>query len=128
MRSSAEHVVARKASRSREHKPVQGSGSQLKFARGAWLVYSTKPTPSRDDMVAESRGAWCGGYSEFTGFAAVHHKTVGFLSCSTKPRLETRQAETRSGRAEKLRSGGHTVGSQGSCREDADCGKGMADR
>jgi hypothetical protein len=34
---------------------VQGSGSQQKSARGVWLVYSTKLTPSRDDVVAKSR-------------------------------------------------------------------------
>jgi hypothetical protein len=34
--------------------PVQDSGSLRKSARGVWLVYSTKPTPSRDDVVAKS--------------------------------------------------------------------------
>jgi hypothetical protein len=42
-------MVERKARRSREHELVQGSGSQPESARGVWLVYSTKPTPSRDD-------------------------------------------------------------------------------
>jgi hypothetical protein len=34
--------------------PVQGSGSQPEFAHEVWLFYSTKPTPSRDDMAAKS--------------------------------------------------------------------------
>jgi hypothetical protein len=34
--------------------PVQGSGSQPESARGVWLDYSTKPTPSRDDVAAKS--------------------------------------------------------------------------
>jgi hypothetical protein len=34
--------------------PVQRSGSQPKSTRGVWLVYSTKPTPSRDDVAAKS--------------------------------------------------------------------------
>jgi hypothetical protein len=34
--------------------PVQGSGSQPKSARGVWLVYTTKPTLSRDDVAAKS--------------------------------------------------------------------------
>jgi hypothetical protein len=42
-------MVARKARRSRGQEPVQGSSSQSESARGVWLVYSTKPTPSRDD-------------------------------------------------------------------------------
>jgi hypothetical protein len=33
---------------------VQGSGSQSKSTRGVWLVYSTKPTPSRDDVATKS--------------------------------------------------------------------------
>jgi hypothetical protein len=33
---------------------VQGSGSQPKSACGVWFVYSTKPTPSRDDVAAKS--------------------------------------------------------------------------
>jgi hypothetical protein len=33
---------------------VQGSSSQPKSARRVWLVYSTKPTPSRDDVAAKS--------------------------------------------------------------------------
>jgi hypothetical protein len=37
--------------------PMQGSGSQLESARGVWLVYSTKPTPSWDDVAAKS---WVG--------------------------------------------------------------------
>jgi hypothetical protein len=37
--------------------PVQGSGSKPESARGVWLVYSTKPTSSRDDMAAKS---WVG--------------------------------------------------------------------
>jgi signal transduction histidine kinase len=31
------------------NEPVQGSASQLESARGVWLVYSTKLTPSQDD-------------------------------------------------------------------------------
>jgi hypothetical protein len=27
--------------------------------------------------VVKSRGAWRGGYTEFAGFMAVHHKTIG---------------------------------------------------
>jgi hypothetical protein len=34
--------------------PVQGSGSQPKSARGVWLVYTTKPTLSWDDVAAKS--------------------------------------------------------------------------
>jgi hypothetical protein len=34
--------------------PVQGSGIQPESARGVSLVYSTKPTPSRDDVAAKS--------------------------------------------------------------------------
>jgi hypothetical protein len=34
--------------------PVLGSGSKPESARGVWLVYSTKPTPSWDDVVAKS--------------------------------------------------------------------------
>jgi hypothetical protein len=34
--------------------PVQGSGSKPEFARGVWLVYSTKLTLSRDDVAAKS--------------------------------------------------------------------------
>jgi hypothetical protein len=44
------------------------------------------------------------------GFAAVHHKTVGFLGCSTKPRPEARRVETGSGLTENLRCGGYIVG------------------
>jgi hypothetical protein len=47
------------------------------------------------------------------GFAVVHHKTIRLLSWATKPRPEARRVETGSERAERLRSGGHTSGSQG---------------
>jgi hypothetical protein len=33
---------------------AEGSGGQPESARGVWLVYSTKPTPSRDDVAAKS--------------------------------------------------------------------------
>jgi hypothetical protein len=54
MRSSANRMVARKARQSREHEPVQGSSSQLEFARGVWLVYSTKPDRSGTTAVTKS--------------------------------------------------------------------------
>jgi hypothetical protein len=66
------------------------------------LVYSTKPILSWDDMVVKSRGAWRGGYTEFTGFAAFHYKIVRFLGFSTKPRLKARQVETRFKHTRKL--------------------------
>jgi hypothetical protein len=47
------------------------------------------------------------------GFAAVHHKTVRLLGSATKPRPEARRAETGSGHAERLQSGGHTSGLKG---------------
>jgi hypothetical protein len=34
--------------------PGWGSGSEPKSARGVCLVYSTKPTPSLDDVAAKS--------------------------------------------------------------------------
>jgi hypothetical protein len=48
-RTSVGRIVARKARRSCEHELVQGSGSQLESAHEVWLIYSIKPTPSRDD-------------------------------------------------------------------------------
>jgi hypothetical protein len=47
-----------------------------------------KTNTDLDDVVAESRGAWHGGYTKSAGFAEVHYKTFRFLGCSTKPRLE----------------------------------------
>jgi hypothetical protein len=98
---------------------VQGSGSQPEFAHGVWLVYSTKLTLSRDDVVVKSRGAWCGGYTEFVGFAVVHHKSVRFLGCSAKPRPKDRQAEMGSEHAGKLRGRGHVTWSWGLRRMEA---------
>jgi hypothetical protein len=102
-------MVTRKATRSRVHEPMQGSGSQPESARAVWLVYSRKPTPSLDDVSTESRGAWRGRCTESAGFAVVHYKTVGFLGCSTKPRLKARRAEMGSGRVEKVRGGEHAA-------------------
>jgi hypothetical protein len=39
------------------------------------LVYSTKLTPSQDNVAAKPRGDWGGGYTEFAGFVVVHYKT-----------------------------------------------------
>jgi hypothetical protein len=60
-------MVVRKARRSREHELMQGGGSQTESAREVWLVYSTKPTPSLDDVVVKSRGAWHGGTPNLRG-------------------------------------------------------------
>jgi hypothetical protein len=90
------------------------------------LVYSTKPTPSLDDVVVKSRGAWCGGYTESVGFAVVHYKTIVFLGSSIKPIPKAQWAETGCGFVEKLRSERHAVGSWGLHQEDADYIKGVA--
>jgi hypothetical protein len=58
---------------------VQGSGLQPYSARGVWLVYSTKPTPSTTATAAKSRRARCGDCTKSAGFAAVCSKTAGFL-------------------------------------------------
>jgi hypothetical protein len=44
--------------------------------------------------------------SLYAGFVAVHQKTVGFLGCATKSRLEAWWVETGSGHTEKLRCRG----------------------
>jgi hypothetical protein len=44
-----------------------------------------------------------------TGFAAVHHKTVGLLGWATKSRPEARQAETDPGAPRSFDVGGHVV-------------------
>jgi hypothetical protein len=48
-----------------------------------------------------------------SGFAVVHHKTVGLLGWVTKPRPKTRWVKTGSGRAEKLRCRGTCGGIAG---------------
>jgi hypothetical protein len=47
--------------------PVKGSDPQPESAHRVWLVYSTKPTPSRGDVVVKLRVAWHGGYIEIHG-------------------------------------------------------------
>jgi hypothetical protein len=97
-------------------------------SRGRFLGWASKPRSSRDYVGAESWVGIGGGYTEFAGFAVVHQKTTRLLGWATKLRLMTRRggAATQAGittqgggltalvaAAEKLRSGGHTSGSQG---------------
>jgi hypothetical protein len=81
--------------------------SQPESVRRVWLVYSTKLTPSRDNVAAKPRGDWGGGYTEFAGFVVVHYKTEastggdGIQVCR------------------KLRGGGHVAGLRGLCWMEA---------
>jgi hypothetical protein len=65
-------------------------------------------------------------WSLHTGFAAVHHKTVGYL-------VESRNQDRRlsgwrrgPGMPRSFDASGHVAGSQGLRQEDADCGDGKA--
>jgi hypothetical protein len=61
-------------------------------------------------------------------FAAVHHRTSGYL---VEPQnLDQRLGGQRrgTGMARRFDAGGHMVGSQGLRREDADCGDSMVVR
>jgi hypothetical protein len=110
-------------------------------SRGRFLGWASKPRSSRDYVGAKSWVVIGGGYTEFARFVVVHQKTTGLLGWAKKPRLKTRRGgaatqagltaqEGRSDRlagltaqgggltalvagAEKIRSGGHTSGSQG---------------
>jgi hypothetical protein len=74
--------------------PVSGRGQ----VRAAWWQ------EKQDEVVDRS---WCRvathDRSLHTGFAVVHHKTIGLLGRATKPRPEARRVETGSGRTDKLR-------------------------
>jgi hypothetical protein len=65
---------------------VQGSGSQLKSARGIWLVYSTNQHQVGTIWWPSHEWDWSRGCTESAGLAAVHHKTVkvSWLSHNSK--------------------------------------------
>jgi hypothetical protein len=68
--------------------PVQGSGSQLKSARGVWLVYSKNQHQAGTTWWPSHEWDWSRGCTESVGLAAVHHKTVKVSSLSHKSKTE----------------------------------------
>jgi hypothetical protein len=54
---------------------------------------------------AKSKQAWHGSCTNSTGFEAVHHKTVGFPGCATKPKPKDWSAEIGFVCTGKLRGG-----------------------
>jgi hypothetical protein len=80
-------------------------------------------------VAVESRGL-AGGRAEHAGFGGLpqnHQRTVSLFGPQNQVRRPN-TTETRFGRVEKLRSGGHAAGSHGLRREDAGCGEGVAVR
>jgi hypothetical protein len=100
----AQKVVTGEASRRRRQVglvwgtrwPAESSaGSMVAWtagrSHGRVLGWASKPRSSWDYVGAQSWVEIGGGYTEFPGFAVVHHKTTGLLGWTTKPRLKTRR-------------------------------------
>jgi hypothetical protein len=87
---------------------LRGVERQVGLARWTWWAAgwsaSRMVAKKQDEVEGRSRCRVAAhNQSLCTGFAAVHHKTIGLLDWATKPRPEARRVETGSGRSEKLR-------------------------
>jgi hypothetical protein len=87
-----------KTSRLRSRDPVARGSSAgrmvawtVRWSRGRFLGWATKPRSSRDYVGVVSWVEIGGGYTEFAGFPVVHQKTTGFFGWSTKPRPKNRR-------------------------------------
>jgi hypothetical protein len=101
--------------------PHGGKNNRMKSWKVSWLSLKTKVEPGQHGSRVMSGDG--GGYTEFTGFAAVHQKTTMLLGSppNRSQRLDEKVRPPRPVQSprwaalvtEKLQSGGHTSGSQG---------------